>query len=76
MPARAMSLLYALTGCFDAQGGNFCSRRRPRRRGEELSSAKCKAPTLGLTERPLGPARSGNVTVRDFYRAILEGKPY
>ena len=34
------------------------------------------APTLGLAERPLGPARWNSVTTRDLYRAILEGKPY
>ena len=34
------------------------------------------APTLGLGERPLGPAQSGNVTTRELYRAILEDKPY
>ena len=34
------------------------------------------APTLGLAERPLGPARWGCVATRDLYRAILEGTPY
>ena len=34
------------------------------------------APTLGLAERPLGPARWGYVSTRDLYRAILEGTPY
>ena len=76
---RAISLLYALTGCFDAPGGNVrpsrpavndlggrsrCSRRRQR------------AKALGLAERPLGPGRHGWVTARDVYRAILHGAPY
>ena len=31
---------------------------------------------LGVEHRPLGPARWNSVTTRDFYRAILEEKPY
>jgi anaerobic selenocysteine-containing dehydrogenase len=34
------------------------------------------APTLGVAERPLGPARWGFVGTPDLYRAILEGTPY
>ena len=76
--ARAMSLLYALTGSFDMPGGNVLFPAPPAASitGEELPSAKRMAPTLGLTERPLGPARWGSVTTRDLYRAILEEKPY
>ena len=76
--ARAISLLYALTGCFDAPGGNVVLPAPPAApvTGEDLPAAKSLAPTLGLAERPLGPARSANVTTREFYRAILEGKPY
>ena len=76
--ARAMSLLYALTGCFDAPGGNvlFPAPSAAPVTGEELPAAKRMAPRLGLAERPLGPARWGSVTTRDLYRAILEGKPY
>jgi anaerobic selenocysteine-containing dehydrogenase len=44
--------------------------------GEELPSARHMAPTLGLAERPLGPARWNHVTTRDLYRAILEGQPH
>jgi anaerobic selenocysteine-containing dehydrogenase len=76
--ARAMSLLYALTGSFDMPGGNVLFPAPPAASitGEELPSAKRMTPTLGLTERPLGPARWGSVTTRDLYRAILEEKPY
>lgn len=76
--ARAISLLYALTGCFDAPGGNIVLPVPPAAAitGEDLPATKRMAPTLGLIERPLGPARSGNVTARELYRAILEGKPY
>jgi len=75
--ARAMSLLYALTGCFDAPGGNvlFPAPSSASITGEELVR-KGTAPTLGLADLPLGTARSGNVTTRELYRAILDGKPY
>jgi anaerobic selenocysteine-containing dehydrogenase len=76
--ARAMSLLYALTGSFDAPGGNVLLPAPPAASitGDDLPAAKRMAPTLGLAERPLGTARSGNVTTRELYRAILEGQPY
>jgi anaerobic selenocysteine-containing dehydrogenase len=76
--ARAMSLLYALTGCFDARGGNVLLPAVPSApiTGEELPGAQHLAPALGVAERPLGPARWKNITARDLYRAILEGKPY
>jgi anaerobic selenocysteine-containing dehydrogenase len=76
--ARAMSLLYALTGSFDAPGGNVLFPAPPAApiTGDELPSAKRMAPALGLAERPLGPARGGSVTTRELYAAILEGKPY
>ena len=76
--ARAMSLLYALTGCFDRRGGNvlFPAPSAAPIIGQELPSAQHMAPTLGLTDRPLGPARWGFVTTRDLYRAIVDGRPY
>ncbi|HKX16776.1 MAG TPA: molybdopterin-dependent oxidoreductase [bacterium] len=76
--ARAMSLLYALTGSFDGPGGNVLFAAPPAASitGEDLPSARQLAPTVGLSERPLGPARWGSVTTRDLYRAILEGNPY
>jgi len=76
--ARAMSLLYALTGCFDAPGGNvlFPAPQAVAVTGEDLPAAQRKAAPLGLAERPLGPALSGSVTTRELYRAILDGQPY
>jgi anaerobic selenocysteine-containing dehydrogenase len=76
--ARAMSLLYALTGCFDGPGGNVLFAAPPAApiAGQDLPSAQQMAPALGLAERPLGPARWGYNTTRDLYRAILEGTPY
>ena len=76
--ARAMSLLYALTGSFDARGGNVLFPSPPAKAitGEDLPAAKRPAPVLGVERRPLGPARFNSVTTHDFYRAILEGQPY
>lgn len=76
--ARAMSLLYALTGCFDAPGGNVLLPAVPAApiTGEDLPAAQKLAPALGVKERPLGPARWNNITARDLYQAILENKPY
>ncbi len=76
--ARAMSLLYALTGCFDQPGGNVLLPAPPAApiNGQELASARRLAPTVGIAERPLGPARWGYLATSDLYRAIREGKPY
>jgi len=76
--ARSMALLYALTGCFDAPGGNVLlpAVPAPSMTGEELPAAKRLAPAIGLAERPLGPARWNSVSTHDFYRAVLEGTPY
>src|SRR6516162_5604997 len=76
--ARAMSLLYALTGSFDQPGGNVLLPAAPAApiTGEELPSAKSMGPTLGLAERPLGPARWKYYSIRDLYSAICEGKPH
>ena len=74
--ARALSTLYALTGSFDAKGGNVLF---PGPAGQPIVGAELArkgAKTLGLEERPLGPARDANVTARELYRAILDGEPY
>ena len=76
--ARAMALLYALTGSFDQRGGNviFPAVPSPAITGEDLPAAKGMAPAVGLETRPLGPAKWNNVSSHDFYRAVLEGEPY
>ena len=76
--ARAMAMLYALTGSFDAAGGNvlFPSVPAGSITGENLPAVKQRAPAIGLAERPLGPARWNQVSPQDFYRAVLEGVPY
>jgi anaerobic selenocysteine-containing dehydrogenase len=76
--ARAMAMLYALTGSFDAAGGNVLLPAVPSSpvTGEDLAAAKRLAPAVGVAERPLGPARWNHVSPQDFYRAVLEGVPY
>ncbi len=76
--ARAIAQLYVLTGSLDRQGGNvrFASVPTHDVSGSELLSAGQRAKTLGLQQRPLGPARWGQVTSGDLYEAILERRPY
>lgn len=76
--SRAMSLLYALTGCIDAPGGNvyFTKPSINNVFGFELLPPARRAKTLAIDERPLGPAKNGWITTRELYRAIVEGHPY
>lgn len=76
--ARAIAQLYALTGSLDTQGGNvhFAAVPTASSTGGELLSAEQRALTLGLQERPLGPARWQFVTTDEVYRGILEQQPY
>jgi anaerobic selenocysteine-containing dehydrogenase len=75
---RAINVLYALTGCFDAPGGNVLFTPVPTNpiAGAELLDPTRAAKAIGLGDRPLGPARFGFVTSEDFYTAALEGRPY
>jgi anaerobic selenocysteine-containing dehydrogenase len=76
--ARAMAMLYALTGSFDVPGGNVLFPAVPAGSitGENLPAARRLAPAIGFAERPLGPARWNHVSPQDFYRAVLENTPY
>ena len=76
--ARAMALLYALTGSFDQRGGNvlFPAVPNPVVTGEDLPAARHMAPAVGVESRPLGPAKWNNVSSHDFYQAVLDGEPY
>jgi anaerobic selenocysteine-containing dehydrogenase len=76
--ARAIGQLYALTGSFDAQGGNVLFTTVPTENvtGQDLISAEQRARTLGLPARPLGPSRWQHVTSDEVYRGILEQQPY
>jgi anaerobic selenocysteine-containing dehydrogenase len=75
---RAINVLYALTGCFDAPGGNVLFTPVPTNpiAGTELLDPAQRAKAIGVDERPLGPARFEFVTGEDFYTAALEGRPY
>jgi anaerobic selenocysteine-containing dehydrogenase len=76
---RAISLLYALLGDFDAPGGNVIT-PRPAIADVELNSLLGPDELerrLGWEERPLGaPRTSGSSAAYDVYRAVLEGDPY
>jgi anaerobic selenocysteine-containing dehydrogenase len=76
--SRAISLLYALTGSFDAPGGNvyFAKPAVNNVFGFDLLPPGQRAKALGAVERPLGPAAKGWINDRDLYRAILDGEPY
>jgi anaerobic selenocysteine-containing dehydrogenase len=75
---RAVNQLYALTGSFDAPGGNVLFPSVPTNRidGVELLAPQQRAKAVGLTERPLGPAGFEFVTGEDVFTAALEGRPY
>ena len=75
---RAINVLYALTGCLDAPGGNVLFTPVPTNpiAGAELLDPAQAEKAIGLSERPLGTARYGFVTGEDFYSAVLDGRPY
>ncbi len=76
--ARAIGLVYALTGNFDDKGGNvqFPTAPSANIQGDDMLSGEQRAKTLGLAERPLGVSRFDHVTSASIYRAILDHKPY
>ena len=76
--SRALSLLQALTGSYDAPGGNLQEPGPPLNdvAGWELRSAEQKRRTLGIERLPLGPGRQSWAMARDLYRAIETGQPY
>jgi len=76
---RAIACLYALTGCFDAPGGNVVFEHLPVQTtfGEEMMSDEIRKKSLGRELHPLGPeAIFGWITSDSLYRAILEREPY
>jgi anaerobic selenocysteine-containing dehydrogenase len=75
---RAINQLYALTGSFDAPGGNVLFPSVPTNpiEGAELLPAEQRAKAVGVAQRPLGPARFEFVTGEDVFTAALEGRPY
>lgn len=75
---RAVNVLYALTGCLDAPGGNVLFTPVPTNPvdGTDLLADDQRARALGLEDRPLGPARFEFVTGESFYTAALGHRPY
>jgi len=76
---RAVSLLYALTGCFDSKGGNvlFDALTINDISGGGSMSPVQSRKALGLAQRPLGPEGiNGWITSDALYDAVLEGEPY
>ncbi len=75
---RAIAVLHALTGSFDAPGGNVLFAKHPRNTVNDMSlmAPAQRKKALGLKERPLGPPNAGWCTSQDLYRAILDGAPY
>lgn len=76
--ARALGLLYALTGYWDDLGGNVLYTKPPVRdvSGRDLLPTAQRVKTLGLGDRPLGPPTRGWITSRDLVRAVLAEEPY
>ncbi|MEY9874252.1 anaerobic selenocysteine-containing dehydrogenase/ferredoxin-NADP reductase [Streptacidiphilus sp. MAP12-33] len=75
---RALATLYALTGSFDAPGGNRLAPPPPYRPATALSdfAPGQRAKALGLARHPLGPPASGYVNAGDLCAAITEDRPY
>src|SRR5690606_38455827 len=75
--SRALALLYALTGSWDAPGGNVHFAKPPVRdaAGWEMQTPEQLAKSVGARERPIGPARRGWITGREFQRAAVAGEP-
>ncbi|MBI2372091.1 MAG: molybdopterin-dependent oxidoreductase, partial [Deltaproteobacteria bacterium] len=76
---RAVCTFYALTGDFDAPGGNALFPSTPANpiAGKEFLAEEQAKRRLGYPERPLGPSGTvGHIQAYDLYRAVLTGEPY
>jgi anaerobic selenocysteine-containing dehydrogenase len=75
---RAIAILMALTGSFDAPGGNieFAKPAAKNVTGGELLSAEQRAKCVGLKRSSLGPGRNGWIDSDALYNAIVDGDPY
>ena len=72
---RAINVLYALTGSLDVPGGNVLFESVPANRIDGIELTSRDGPrTVGVAERPLGPARFGFANGEDIYTAALEGR--
>lgn len=75
---RAIATLYALTGSYDAPGGNRVFAGLPARSvtSPDQIAARARDLALGIDELPLGPPATGWINARDFCRSVLDGDPY
>jgi anaerobic selenocysteine-containing dehydrogenase len=75
---RAIALLMALTGSFDAPGGNVVYAKPPAFSigRPDLLSPQQRAKCIGLKQSRLGPAKDTWVGSHSVYDAILDGDPY
>nr|WP_260854512.1 molybdopterin-dependent oxidoreductase [Paraburkholderia sp. BCC1884] len=75
---RAIAILMALTGSFDAEGGNveFSKPRSNTVADGSLLSSEQRAKCIELDHSLLGPGRDAWVTSDSLYSSILDGSPY
>ncbi|MBI2917453.1 MAG: molybdopterin-dependent oxidoreductase [Chloroflexi bacterium] len=76
---RALCVLYALTGDFDAPGGNVIFPRLPLNsiEAEDLVDRQVARGRLGWPEHPLGKGNLGKtITAYDAFNAMLTSQPY
>jgi anaerobic selenocysteine-containing dehydrogenase len=75
---RAIAVLMALTGGFDAPGGNVVYAKPPAQSvaGSDLMSAQQRAKCIGLRQSRLGPAKDAWIGSDAMYDAILDDDPY
>lgn len=72
--SRAIAVLYALSGCLDAPGGNVLFESVPSNPPASFPPPPSRTPAIGAERRPLGPARFGFVTGADLYSAAMAGQ--
>lgn len=75
---RAIALVMALTGSFDAPGGNvtFAKPAAASVAAPELMPAGQRAKCVGLRKSTLGPAKDNWISSQALYDAILNADPY
>ncbi|MES2259631.1 MAG: molybdopterin-dependent oxidoreductase [Pseudomonadota bacterium] len=77
--ARAIAILYALTGSFDQRGANWIFSTHPTNKlddYEKLLPHEAKYKTLGYSQRPIGPAAKGVINFSDMCDSVLQKQPY
>jgi anaerobic selenocysteine-containing dehydrogenase len=76
--ARALALLYSLTGSLETEGGNVVFPVIPQGSvdGREFVTPEQAATNLGIRDRPLGPGRMHFVTTNELYRGIQAHEPH